>query len=69
MERTIKIGSSSRATAARRTLAAVGIRARVRRIDASVTKEGCAYGLSVSEESLYPATVALYRAGISYEIL
>lgn len=69
MERTIKIGSSSKATAAKRVLNATGIRARVRRIDASMTREGCAYGVAVSEDALYPATVALYRAGIAYEIL
>lgn len=69
MTHTLRIGSVSRATRARKALAAIGISSRMRKTDAAVTETGCTWGLVIADADLYRAVCELRRLGIPYDVL
>ena len=66
LERTLKIGSVSGASFARRLLSDVGIRARVVKTDTG--EDGCHWGIRLKDKDLHDALRYLRMAGVSYDI-
>ncbi len=63
-DRTLRIGSVSGASFAKRLLAENGIRARLVKLESG--REGCMWGIRVREEELMEAVRRLRFAGVSY---
>lgn len=66
-DRTLRIGSVSGASFAKRLLAECGIRARLVKLETG--REGCVWGIRIKEEDLMEAVRRLRFAGVSYEIV
>ncbi len=62
----IKIGSITYALKIKKSLANLGIRARV--IKTSSVSNGCAYSIEISEDQLFTVIAELKRQGIDYEL-
>ena len=64
--RTITVGSVTYAHKARRLLQRKEINSRLVKIDATRSKNGCAYGIEFAEEDFYNVIMELKNAGIVY---
>ena len=65
-KRTITFGSVTYAHKARRLLAQVGITARLIKLDATISKNGCTHGIEFAAEDFYKVVLELKKVGINY---
>ena len=65
---TITVGSVTYAIKVKKLLERAGIRSRLIKVDASVTENGCTYGINIDSSMLYDAVVILKGNGISYSV-
>ena len=65
---TITVGSVTYAIKVKKLLERAGIRSRLINVDASVTENGCTYGINIDSSMLYDAVVILKGNGISYSV-
>ena len=66
---TITVGSVTYAQKAKRLLQHKGISARLVKIDASRSKNGCTHGIQFSANDFYSVVMELKNAGIEYNII
>jgi len=61
------VDSVTYAIKARKALAAIGIRATLKKVNAKTTGRGCRYGIFFEQRHLFSAMGELQKQGISFE--
>ena len=65
---TITVGSVTYALKVKKSLEREGIRATLVKVDSSKSKNGCTYGIKISNNNFYDAISVLRNYGIEYSV-
>ena len=63
----LTVDSVTYAIKARKALAAIGIRASIKKVNAKTTRLGCRYGIFFEQRHLFSVMAELEKQGISFE--